>query len=55
MQPFPIPNIYDLLLKVEGFLYATSFDLNMGCYHIELNLLAQEVHNCHTSRGQVPL
>lgn len=35
-KPFPIPNIQDLLLKMEGFKYATSLDLNMGYYHIEL-------------------
>ena len=27
---FPIPKINDLLLKLEGFQYATSLDLNMG-------------------------
>ena len=26
-----------MLLKLEGFKYATSLDLNMGYYHIELN------------------
>ena len=30
------PKIQDLLLKLEGFTYATSLDLNMGYYHIEL-------------------
>lgn len=35
-QPYPIPSIQDLLLKLEGFQYATSLDLNMGYYHIEL-------------------
>jgi hypothetical protein len=35
-KPFPIPKIQDLLLKLEGFPYATSLDLNMGCYHIKL-------------------
>ena len=35
-KPFPIPKIQDLLLKFEGFTYATSLDLNMGYYHIEL-------------------
>ena len=34
--PFPIPNIQDLLLKLEGFTHATALDLNMGYYHIEL-------------------
>ena len=36
-KPFPIPKIQDLLLKLEGFQYVTSLDLNMGCYHIELS------------------
>lgn len=36
-KPFPIPNIQDLLLKLEGFKYATSLDLNMGYYHIRLS------------------
>ena len=35
-KPFPIPNIKDLLQKLEGFMYATSLDLNMGYYHIML-------------------
>ena len=35
-KPFPIPKIQDLLLSLEGFKYATSLDLNMGFYHIEL-------------------
>lgn len=35
-KPFPIPKIQDLLIKLEGFQYATSLDLNMGYYHIEL-------------------
>ena len=35
-KPFPIPKIQDLLMKLENFQYATSLDLNMGYYHIEL-------------------
>ena len=35
--PFPLPKIQDLLLKLEGFKYATSLDLNMGYYHIKLD------------------
>jgi RNase H-like domain found in reverse transcriptase/Reverse transcriptase (RNA-dependent DNA polymerase) len=35
-KPFPISRIQDLLLKLEGFQYATSLDHNMGYYHIEL-------------------
>jgi Reverse transcriptase (RNA-dependent DNA polymerase) len=36
-KPYPIPHIQDMLLKLEGFQYAMSLDLNMGYYHIELN------------------
>ena len=35
-KPHPIPNIQDMLMKMEGFQFATSLDLNMGCCHIEL-------------------
>ena len=28
-KPYPIPNIQDMLLNLEGFQYATSLDLNM--------------------------
>ncbi len=36
-KPYPLPNIQDLLLKLEGFQYATGLDLNMGYYHIKLS------------------
>jgi hypothetical protein len=36
-KPFPLPKIQDLMLKLEGFQFATSLDLNMGYYHIELS------------------
>ena len=35
-KPYPIPKIQDMLLNLDGFKYATSLDLNMGYYHIEL-------------------
>ena len=35
-KPFPLPKISDMLQKLEGFEYATSLDLNIGYYHIEL-------------------
>ena len=35
-KPFPIPKIQNLLLKLEGFEYASLLDANMGCYHIKL-------------------
>ena len=34
---YPIPKIRNVLLKLEGFQYATSLDLNMGYYHIKLD------------------
>ena len=36
-QPYPPPNIQDLLLRLEGFRYGTTLNLNMGYYHIELS------------------
>jgi hypothetical protein len=35
-KPFPLPKITDMLQKLEGFMYATSLDLNMGYYHMLL-------------------
>src|SRR5215211_8755320 len=35
-HPFPIPKIQDMLQILEGFMWATSLDLNMGYYHILL-------------------
>ena len=42
-RPYPIPNIQDMLLNLEGFQYATSLDLNMGYYHIELSPRSKEL------------
>ena len=36
-KPYPLPNIRDTLLELEGFQWGTSLDLNMGYYHIELH------------------
>ena len=36
-KPFPIPNIRETLLELEGFQFGTSLDLNMGYYHIVLH------------------
>ena len=35
--PYPLPKIQDMLQKLEGFQWATSLDLNMGYYHIQLS------------------
>jgi len=40
-QPYPLPKIQDILLQLQGFQYASSIDLNMGYYHIKLDLQAQ--------------
>ena len=29
-KPYPVPKINEMLLKLGGFQYATSLDLNMG-------------------------
>ena len=42
-KPYPIPKIQDLLLKLEGFKFATSLDLNMGYYHIELSPVSKRL------------
>ena len=36
-MPYPVPNIQDMLLNLEGFRYATALDLNMGYYHVRLD------------------
>ena len=42
-KPYPIPNIQEMLLNLEGFQYATSLDLNMGYYHLELSARSKEM------------
>ena len=42
-KPFPIPKIQDMLLRLEGFTHASSLDLNMGYYHIELSPSAKKL------------
>ncbi|MGL5934057.1 MAG: reverse transcriptase family protein, partial [Cetobacterium sp.] len=36
-KPFPLPKISEILLKLQGFKYATALDLSMGYYHIPLD------------------
>ena len=36
-NPFPIPKISAVLQELEGFMYATALDLNMGYYTIRLD------------------
>ena len=51
-KPFPIPKIHDLLLKLEGFQHATSLDLNMGYYHIELTPFSKRLCTIITPWGK---
>jgi transposase InsO family protein len=51
-QPYPIPKIQNLLLKLEGFKYGTSLDLNMGYYHIELSDKTKELCTITTQWGK---
>ena len=37
-KPFPIPQIADVMQKLQGFQYATALDLNMEYYHKYLRL-----------------
>jgi hypothetical protein len=36
-KPFPLPEISTVLQELEGFIYATTLDLNMGYYTIRLD------------------
>jgi hypothetical protein len=42
-KPYPLPKISDMLRKLEGFMYATSLDLNMGYYHMLLTPFASRL------------
>ena len=42
-NPYPIPKISDVLQELEGFTFATSFDLNMGYWTIRLDPDAQKI------------
>ena len=44
-KPYPIPHIQDMwrLLNLEGFQHATSLNLNMGYYRIELSPTSHEM------------
>jgi hypothetical protein len=42
-KPFPIPKIQDMLQKLKGFRWVTSFDLNMGYHHVLLDAEASKL------------
>ena len=35
-KPYIMPKIWEMILNLEGFKYATSLDLNMGYYHMSI-------------------
>ena len=50
-KPYPLPRISDTLQQLEGFNYATSLDLNMGYYHIQLSPTAADICTIITEYG----
>ena len=42
-QPFPLPKISETLQRMEGFQWASAIDLNMGYYHLTLDLATREI------------
>jgi hypothetical protein len=51
-NPFRIPKIQDLLLRLEGFTYGALLDLNMGYYHIKLDDASKEMCTITTQWGK---
>jgi hypothetical protein len=46
-KPFPLPKITNMLPKLEGFMYATSLDLNIhGKLPYVANAILQQVMYC---------
>ena len=46
-EAFPYPENSRFTTKLEGYQFATSLDLNMGYYHIELSPFSHEaMYNC---------
>jgi hypothetical protein len=43
---FPIPKIGDMIRSMEGFIFASALDLNMGYYHIKLDHDADDKKLC---------
>jgi hypothetical protein len=43
-KPFPLPKITKMLQKLEGFMYATSLDLNMGYSHMLLTPFSSRLY-----------
>ena len=44
LNPYPMSKICERILKLEGFKYTTSLDLNMGYYHIRLSKKSRNIY-----------
>ena len=42
-HPYPLPDVKDVLRRMEGFTHATCLDVNMGYYHTLLDKHSQEI------------
>ena len=42
-RPFPLPKISDMLQQMEGFTFASAIDLNMGYYHLKLDVETMKI------------
>jgi hypothetical protein len=51
-KPYLIPKIQDLLLKLKGFQYATTLDLNIRYYHIKLSPFSKHLWTIVTPFGK---
>ena len=51
-KPYPLPKIDDIIQQLQGFKFATSLDLNIGYYHINLSLNAQKIRTITTPFGK---
>ncbi len=54
-NPFPIAQISIVLQELEGFMYVTALDLNMGYYTIRLDPASSKICTIIFSMGKVLL
>ena len=52
-KPFLLPKIITVLQELEGFMCATSLDLNMGYYTIRLDPDASRIRTIIFSMGEI--
>ena len=42
-RPFPLPIVDEVIWKINGFTYATCFDLNRGYYHFVIDEASRDL------------